>query len=262
MVSNAYPKHPYWWLTSLFCLLFVSLPVSAETIKISTGEWPPWVSADLKHYGLSFRIIEAAFAEENVDLEVVVLTWSKAYDEAKAGKFDATGIWFYSDERNNHFIYSDPVVHAGFSFFYRTEKKFDWKSLDDLKGLKVGATLGYTYPEQFFQAEEKGVFTVDWVPTDLINLNKLMAGSLDIFPCDVEVGYFLLQKHFGSESLSKISHAPKPLRADPLSLLFPRSNPKSQEWQQTFNKGLKKVRSKKMDIQFYEESRKGMYLPD
>ena len=40
------------------------------------------------------------------------------------------------------------------------EKAIDWQTIDDLKGLKVGATTGYFYGEAFAHAEKAGEITV------------------------------------------------------------------------------------------------------
>ena len=54
---------------------------------------------------------------------------------------------------------SDPVDSNDKFVFYSLKKSnFDWKSYDDLKKLKIGAAIGYTYPEEFLAyTKEHGI---------------------------------------------------------------------------------------------------------
>ncbi|MBU2714317.1 hypothetical protein KCG35_25035, partial [Zooshikella sp. WH53] len=35
-------------------------------VRVATGEWPPYISKNLKHYGVVSHVIKEAFAEENI----------------------------------------------------------------------------------------------------------------------------------------------------------------------------------------------------
>ncbi len=58
----------------VICLLSVSVlylavsssSVAEETIRLTNGEWPPYLSKNLKYYGISSRIVTEAFALEGL----------------------------------------------------------------------------------------------------------------------------------------------------------------------------------------------------
>ncbi len=43
-----------------------------ETIRLTNGEWIPFLSEDLKHYGVISRIVKEAFALEGMKVEYVI----------------------------------------------------------------------------------------------------------------------------------------------------------------------------------------------
>jgi len=50
-----------WILAILMILSLSNIGLAEKTICIATGEWPPFVSKDLKHYGVVNHIIAEAF---------------------------------------------------------------------------------------------------------------------------------------------------------------------------------------------------------
>ena len=76
-------------------LIFVSFSptlLGANTIKISTGHWPPYLSEDLPGGGFVSQIIRESFESEGVDVEFAFLPWSRALAMTKSGKYQASAI--------------------------------------------------------------------------------------------------------------------------------------------------------------------------
>ena len=67
------------------CLLIVLLLTSylavAEKITLANGEWAPYLSENLKHYGYISRIVKEAFEEEGYEVEYVFLPWKRSERE-------------------------------------------------------------------------------------------------------------------------------------------------------------------------------------
>lgn len=233
---------------------------AAPVLRISTGEWDPYMSENLKHYGVTNRIITEAFALMNVKVEYGFFPWARAMEFIHSGEWDASSAWFYTTERAQNFLYSDPVIENKQVFFHLKRFDFDWKTFADLKGIPIGATIGYTYGEEFDLAEKQGQLLVERIPTDELNFRKLVLGHIKLFPIDIEVGYKILQKSFKPEEAQLISHHPKPSIAQPLHLLFSKKVERNQKMQALFNEGLKQLRQIGKYQQYLEESRQGMYI--
>lgn len=242
----------------IICLIIfftVAPALGDEVLKITNGEWPPYLSKDLKYYGVASRIVTEAFAQEGVRVEYGFFPWKRALYLAEKGEWDGSAVWLRSPEREKLFYLSDPVIKSSYVFFHLKSFYFGWKKIDDLKGLRIGATIGYDYGEEFEKAEKDGVINVVRVPSDEQNLMKLLHGRIDIFPLDMEVGYTMLHKMYKPETVSMVTNSSKPLRADPLHLLLTRKNEKNAKLMELFNIGLKKLYEKGEIDRFLEEAR-------
>jgi polar amino acid transport system substrate-binding protein len=249
----------------LMILLFISTSASVfaeETIRLTNGEWPPWLSKDLKHYGLASHIVTEAFALEGVKVEYGFFPWKRAYQIAERGEWDGTAIWSKAPEREERFYYSDPVLYGTLVFFHLKSYEFDWNTIEDLKGIKIGATLQYTYGKEFDNAAKAGVIKVDYMPTDEQNYNKLLLGRIDIFPMERDVGYNMLRKNLKPEQVKLFTHHPKPIRSTSFHLLLPKKLERSKRMLVLFNKGLKRLREMGKIDQFIASTIKGEYLQE
>lgn len=245
------------FIISMFLIfaVYVSAVLAEETVRITNGEWPPYLSKDLKGYGIASRIVTEAFALEGIKVEYGFFPWKRAFYLAEKGEWDGAAVWLRSPERERDFYLSDPIVKSSYVFFHLKSFGFNWKNIDDLRGLKIGATIGYDYGEKFEKAEKDGIINVVRVPSDEQNLMKLLHGRIDIFPLDMEVGYTMLYKMYKPETISMITNHSLPLRADPLHLLLTKKNGKNAKLMELFNKGLKKLGEKGEIDKFFEEAR-------
>ena len=243
----------------VLCCLGFSHIVSAQSIRITNGEWPPYMSENLKYYGVTSRIVTEAFALEGIKVEYGFFPWKRSFILAQEGKWDGSAVWSKTKEREMDFYFTLPVIHDTTVFFHRKDYPFDWADYEDLKGLKIGATLEYNYGEQFHDALKKGKITVELVSSDKTNFKKLMGKRIPIFVCNIEVGYSLINQMYDKETASLITSHPRPVKQDTLSLILTKKNPKNRQLVEVFNKGIEKLKQTgKMD-QYVEESRRGEY---
>mgnify|MGYP002276703521 CR=1 FL=1 len=162
---------------------------------------------------------------------------------ARTTSWDGAVVWLRTSEREKDFLFSDTVSFTRQAFFHRKDKPFDWKVLDDLRGLKIGSTLGCSHGEDFDRMSENGELSVDYVATDRMNLKKLLSGRIDVFVANVEIGYYLLRSCLGEEAAGSIAHHPcLLLKNKPLHLIVPQGRPRSEIVLEVFNRGLKALR--------------------
>jgi len=179
-------------LILIFIFTLSSALNAAEKITLANGEWAPYLSKDLKHYGYMSHIVSEAFAKEGIEVEYVFLPWKRGFEEAKEGKFQGSLIWGYNDERAKDFIYSDTVAELGTSLFYNKNKPIEWSEATDLKKYKMGGVIGYAYGIE--ELEKQGILKIDRIGKDVGNYKKLAAGRLDIVLEDTEVGHESINK--------------------------------------------------------------------
>jgi polar amino acid transport system substrate-binding protein len=248
-------------LSVLFAVFCVAAPISAaETIRLANGEWVPYQSQSLKHCGAVSRIVTEAFASEGITVEYEYYPWKRGYVCAETGEVDGTFLWFDTAERRATFYISDPVIDIQYVFFHLKNYAFDWNTVDDLQGITVGATVGYDLGEAFQEAEQDNVITVERVTTDEQNFQKLVLGRVQIFPCDIEVGYAVIRKLFPPDQAELFTHHTKPLKAAPHHLLLSKKNERNKQMIELFNKGLQKLKDSGRYEQYLVEMRANIGL--
>ncbi|MHC4884373.1 MAG: substrate-binding periplasmic protein [Planctomycetota bacterium] len=228
-------------------------------VTLANGEWAPYQSKNLKHSGVASRIVTEAFQEGGVEVTFAYKPWKRGFEEAKAGKLSGTFLWFDKAERRKDFLFSDPVVDITYVFFYRKDKPFAWNTVEDLKGLKIAATKEYTYGEAFEKAEKAKTIKVERTSKDIQGFKKLLAGKVDVFPCEVDTGLELIKKEFSVEDVAKLAWHPLPVKKAPHHLLISKKTAGAEALLKVFNKGLADLKADGRLARYLKESREGAY---
>ncbi|MCG8572488.1 MAG: transporter substrate-binding domain-containing protein [Spirochaetes bacterium] len=232
-----------------------------QKIRLTNGEWPPYFSEKLKHGGVTSHIIKKIFAMENIKVEYGFFPWNRAYLYAANGDWDGSVGWSWTAERDKLFYFSDTIIDDETVFFYLKENTFHWETVSDLKDITIGATLEYNYGEDFNEAKEKGLLKVDYTFNDERNFYKLIEKRFDVFVCNKEVGYSLINDIFDEETGNKITHHPKPIVKNSLTLILSKKSDGTRELLKIFNQSLKKFKESGQFDLLYEQSRQGRYKP-
>ncbi len=249
----------------LICIVFLSHSFGKDVIRLSNGEWKPYLSEDLKHYGVASHIVSEAFALENIDVKFVWFqeSWKRAYHEAKIGKVDGTLVWSKKAEREAEMYYSDVIIAGKTNvFFHLKETRFDWKTMNDLKGMMLGGTLGYTYGKAFDDAEKKGLFQVVRVRDESLNFKILLRKRIIAFVSEVKAGTDMLNKLYLPEEIAQITYHPKPVRIATYHLLLNKKNPLNKQVMARFDRGLAKLKQQGTYDLYLAASKKGKYSKD
>lgn len=136
-----------------FTLFFFLTPLSsAETIRLTNGEWAPYLSKKLPNYGFASHVVKEAFASVNINVEYDFFPWKRSFKYAKEGMglgsdiWHGTVVWLYTKERAKSFDYSDLVINDSGVLFYLKSNPVIWESFEDLQGKTIGATAHTSYP--------------------------------------------------------------------------------------------------------------------
>ena len=219
--------------------LIVYSASAEEIITIATLEYAPWTGKNLRSNGFVNHVITKAFQHKGYTVKFTYLPWKRAVMETKNGQYSALSYVYWSKDREKEFHLSDPISEEKIVFFHLKSNPIkDWKSLDDLKNYKFGATRGYTYTKEFWDAAKSKRLMVDVTDSDLQNFKKLLDGRIDIFPSGLVNGKSLLQKEFNPGTPSLIAFHPKPLSKTTGHLAFTRSRKNSENLVRIFNQGL------------------------
>ena len=246
-------------LSALFSLLSCGF-ATAESVRLTNGEWAPYLGEQLPHHGVASRIVAEAFALQGIDVAWEFHPWARSLQLAERGQRAGSAVWLHSRERENQFFISDPVVESGYYLFHRRGHHVDWQQIGDLQGQRIVGTRGYDYGAAFQQAEASGQLRVNRVTSDETAFRQLLAGRVDLFPMDKVVGFDMLHQHFSAAERAKLSFHPKPLRSDSLHLLLSRKVAGNAELIERFNRGLAQLRESGKIAQYLLEVQQPLSL--
>lgn len=222
----------------------LSVLAQTQTLKIATGELPPYMTAARADQGISLSVVRRAFELVGYKVEFTFLPWSRALAETRLGKWDATAAWGNNPERNPPFFVSDNVVTEKWVFVYRNAVKFRWNSLADLKPYRVALIQDYTYTPEIWTMANAGDFKSDKLPNDAAAIKMLLLDRVDVAPMERNVACDVLQKNFTEADAAKLSVDPKQMIDTFTShVLLPRSLAESANRVVDFNAGLKKLKA-------------------
>ncbi|CCH48960.1 substrate-binding periplasmic protein [Pseudodesulfovibrio piezophilus] len=234
---------------------------AGETITLTTGEWPPYFSKEFLHGGFVTRVVTESFALANMEARYEYLPWKRGFEAARLGQYAGAMGWIKTPDRERDFLFSDPILTYKAVFFHRMGKQFHWEGLGDVGHMTVGVTLGYTYANMLKATLEARGGSLATAPTDLINFQKLAAGRIDVFPCALAVGNYLLKTRFPPETRATIHSHPRPLHEGKLYLLISKKYPDGKAIIARFNTGLRRLRASGLYRQYENESSAGEYIP-
>lgn len=217
---------------------------ATQVVTLSNGEWPPFTSQSLVQQGFISEIVRQAFALQGYKVRYQFLPWARAYRYAESGQVDGTVVWTKTPHRLKTMLFSEPVFQHTYVFFYRVEDSFNWQDISDLRSFRIGGSEGYSYGNEFDQAVKRGELNVDYVSSDILNLKKLQAKRIDLFPSDIQVGYYLLNQLFPALQAEQFKHHPKPIVEIETHVLFSKVDlSRGKLLQAAFNKGLQELRA-------------------
>jgi len=219
-----------------------ALAQTRDTIRLTNGDWQPFMSKNGPHHGFASHIITEAFARVGVEVEYGFFPWARSLKLAKEGIWDGSAAWWDREERYQYFFYSDPVAPTTTVFFHLKSTKFDWSTYEDVRKFRVGGSLGNDYGKEFNEAEAAGIIHVELASDDETNLRKLLKGRIDVFPSGLRTIYLQIRETFSAEEAALFTHHPKPIFEEPLYLLLSKKVAGNEQMLDRFNEGLRMLK--------------------
>jgi len=172
----------------------LEVPVWAEEKKVVLGayEFPPFVGEQLPNGGIFTEITVEAFKKVGYQVEVQFLPFARALQYGKDGEVDGIVMFWHNTEREQWFIFSDPLPTSQVGFYKRKNDTISFTTYANLKSYRIGVCRGYANPPGFDEAQLK----TDVVTTDKQNLQKLQAKRIDLALIEKRMAQYLIQTEF------------------------------------------------------------------
>ncbi|HEY8025705.1 MAG TPA: transporter substrate-binding domain-containing protein [Burkholderiaceae bacterium] len=227
------------FLARLLFLLTISSCAAAgsdKTIAFASTEFPPFYGADLPNQGVLTDITVRAFKRMGYRVSVQFLPFARTLSYGKEGSVDGVIALWYSEERAQWFVFSEPLAPNLVGFYKRKRDTIHFNSLQDLTPYRIGTVSGYANPPAFDAAH----LTVDAVPSDETNLKKLYAGHIDLALIDQVVARYLIKTKY-PEFADALEWMGPALEVRPQYIAFSKKSQNYLTYQKDFSAGLKKL---------------------
>lgn len=231
------------WILWSFLLLGTAVPAQVpEPLVLITEPWPPYITQNEKgeFSGLHTEIILAAFKEMKREVKIEAYPWKRCLFMLENRQADAIFTLNKNPERER-FLYfpAQPVAESPSVFFVLKANagRIKYESFKDLMGLTIGVTNGKDYEGGLLQQKD---LTFDVAVKDEMNIAKLGAGRIDLWPSDMYVGYELIKQVDGGRFKGQITHLPKYLNNSHVYIGFARK-PGYDKLAVQFNAALSKI---------------------
>lgn len=235
---------------TLALLVCTSLSAAAapKSIKVATdATWPPMemVDANKKIVGYDIDFLNAVAKEAGIKVEFKNTAWDGIFAGLDSGQYDAIiSSVTITDERKAKYDFTEPYTSIGQILVVpKTDKSS--KKIADLKGKKVGAQIGTTGA-----FEVKKVAGVELKTYDEIGLafEDMAAGRITGVVCDEPVAaHFALKKQEYKEKFKIVGSS---FTKEGYGIVVKKGN---KELVDLLNKGIKAVKSKKLDTKIHNQ---------
>lgn len=238
----------------IFLFIFTSNAFSKETILVSANEFPPYTSREFKDQGFLCKLIAESFAMEGIEVKYRFLPAKRSFLLLERGRMDGIVGSYETSKFEKDFYISDSLIIDTISFFYLISSDFDWNTFEDLKGIRVGGTLGYDYGQEFQRAEKSKLIRIQRTTRNTQNFGKLLKKRIKVFPMSTLPGYVVLYKNFKEKDINQITNHSKPVHSTHLYLLLSKKNKQNKKRMTIFNQSLKKLKERGKYDQYFDET--------
>lgn len=221
-------------------ILMASAPIHADTLYLTSLEWPPYSSANMPSQGASVAVAKAAIESMGHELVVEFFPWSRAMvlatNNPKYGGYFPE--YYYESE---DFVFSDSMGKGPLGFVENVDNPVEWSSLDDLTSVQIGVVQDYINTEALDQMIADGQISVQTVRSDAQNVLKVASGRVDMAVIDSNVLSYLLENDSSvAMAIGKVQMNDTLLVEKNLYIAF-KNNAEGLKWRDIFNQGLTRI---------------------
>lgn len=228
-------------LTCFFVSVFVVTHAQAAgehtRLSMAISNWSPYKNTAMLNGGIVTDITRQVFYNAGYDVIDETAPWKRALTGTYEGRYDVLPALWHDAERAKYLVYSQPVINSRIVFVSRRDAAFDFQSLDDLEGLRVGVSAGWSYPEAF-----NALTTIkrDEAKDLKDNLRKLLYGRVDVVIGEEMAVRYTMKENF-LEKYDTLYYSAKTLKSHPLHVAVSKKHPDAQEIIQRFNLALDRL---------------------
>ncbi|HEX5840896.1 MAG TPA: ABC transporter substrate-binding protein [Pseudomonas sp.] len=166
--------------------------------------------------GLDVDVLAHILGRLDVPYRIVLeLSSARLESNWRRGRlYDMVFTYSLKDERTPYLLYArEAHIHNNWYFFVLKENlgRWNYQRMEDLQGLRVGATQGFSYTQEFWAAVAAGVWHTDLVTQNALQMQKLLHRRIDTVPLPAMVTLYGARQGGYAE---RIGYLPKPIKSE------------------------------------------------
>ena len=230
-------------LTSLFLSLLLCTSVLAEPVRLVTGDdYAPFTGKALPAGGMLTQVVRGAFQYAQLPSSLDWQPWNRGYLKTLRGDYDATFPYVRTPQREELFLYSEPLFTAEQHIFSRAGEVIELTDVASMQGRRLCYPLGWQPPAAIQQLVEQGVLRRH-SPLGLQECARLLLLERD--------DLFIADRNLGDSALRTAGADPEqfhrsrtPFQSNTLHVIVSRQHPRAAELIERFNRGLEALKAR------------------
>ena len=159
-------------------MALASAGVSAQQpLRLMANTSPPYADEKLPERGLALQLVNDIFSRTSHKPEITIENWSRAVEGARLGVYDGLAAAWYSDERSQDLLFSEPYLRSELIILKRRGNANDYSDLADLSGSRLGVRVDYAYGVDFDSVPGLMLVAENHLIQNLLNL---LYGKVDL----------------------------------------------------------------------------------
>ena len=215
---------------------------TARAVAVSIAgceNYAPYSDAALPNDGFANDLTAQIMRRAGYEVSVAMLPWIRALDGTETGQFDILPSAWFTEERGRALLFSAPIATSRLVFVKPADSPFEFRTIEDLRGLTVGTVSGYSYDPAFLASP---LFQRPAVTDILLNLRMVAARHIDLTLDDELTLRFIINSR-APELAPLLSLTRGGLSEQPLFVTFSKKRPDAAKLLATFNAGLARMRA-------------------
>lgn len=145
--------------------------------------------------GIDVELFQEMAKRLGLEYSLELLPWEVAVSKIESGEVAGGFSLFRTPEREDLMVFVDGAMHlSDYAIFVRSNKKFTFEGVSDLKGRRIGINAGVPLPVEFREAAEKGHFELVKLADTASCVREVLAGTVDGFVGQVDTTYYNLSR--------------------------------------------------------------------
>lgn len=210
--------------------------VAEGPLSLASGTWSPFTDVPGKPR-LAIDLVQEALKRAHIEVKNTIVHPQELMGDLEAGKFAGSEALWFTEERNEYLLYSEPYLENRLVLLARAGTDVTAASLGDLSGKSLGIVEGYAYGPGVLGAKEPR-FVLG--PSDEENLRKLLKGEVDYILVDELLVYYLFE-YSKEKAKEKLSHGTNTMATAGLHFAIRKDYPGAQGIISAFNRQIEKM---------------------